>query len=331
MADVAAAFDLGLAGLARLGQATQGGQGLGPQAVAGRAPAAVELEHGGGRRQGGLGTAGGEVCGGLGIVLVPPAAAVARQPGHRLAILPIREVDLGDDHDHRHLRQLGDAGQGPLRFPGEVAVPELGQPPGAGAAQGESQTLPRPDRRHVGRESRGLEQVPVVAGEDHQQVGRELQRALDGLDHRRQGLVGARQVDDFVGARSRSGTQPALEDLGRRQVRRVEVARGRRFAEVADPRRARRLGGLQGAAPGVMIAERMGLGPLEEELSVAVPRLPDADRVGSPRAARHLRRLRRRLVPRLERLGELQQAGGTQALRRRQQLGELVAGASSRV
>ncbi len=85
---------------------------------------------------------------------------------------------------------------------------------------------------------------------------------------------------------------------------------------------------------GEVVAEGMGLGTLQDQLAAAPPGLPDADRPGlrlRRRLAAGRGPVRRRLGARLERLGELQEAGGAQAFRGRQRLGQLVAGAPSRV
>ena len=69
-----------------------------------------------------------------------------------------------------------------------------------------------------------------------------------------------------------------LERLGRRDMRRQQVASRRRFTEEANARWITRSLGVKLQTVGIMVAERMQAGPLEHSPSIDDSRLPDADR-----------------------------------------------------
>ena len=149
--------------------------------------------------------------------------------------------------------------------------------------------LSRRDRGHVRRHLGRLEQVPVVAGEDHQQVGVDLERAAGGVDQRAEALVDTSEVDDFEGALDAEALEMALQHHGRCEVGGVEVAGRRRFTEQHDPQRERGRLGAELSAGGVVVAEEQWLRASPHPLISVTRRLPDADR---PRRRRKPRRAR---------------------------------------
>ncbi len=280
------------------------------QAPGGRIGAAVEVEHrlrGSRRRRpgaaaeltagacqqpvpggdGGGGGGGGDGRRAPGAWSVLPAVIPSGEPGDRLPALPSGEAHL---RHHQHNRRADGAGDQRNSLEGcrdDLAQPsgrERDRPGGAAAlAPGLGEALARGDRGRVGRDLRRLEQVPVVAREDDQHVGLDLDGALQGGDERGERLVGAGQVDDLGRAVAGHRPQLAFEDGRRGQMRRVEIAGRGRLAEQADPQRQRRPLRPELAARRKVIAQRQRLRPHEDQVRALASRLPDADRTGPRR------------------------------------------------
>ena len=208
------AVDLGPGGVAGIGETALGLPGAGQEAERGRAGRAVEGVHLPGEVLDRVPVLGGQGLAGLLEQGVPAGRAVAGQPDRRLAVSQSARLISGMTRRRgisapraisasrsraavarwaRRLRARPTAAATPARV---AAVVVLSVP--AGRSEGGADRLAFAHRRHPGRDLGGLEQWPVVAGVDHQQVGFELEGALHRRHQGAEGLVGPRQVDDLV-------------------------------------------------------------------------------------------------------------------------------------
>ena len=273
----------------------QGAEGAGHDVKRGGTGPAVQPQHRGRLRRGLLPVTRPQ--GGASALQqgVPAGHTVAGEPGDRLHVFPVAEVDRRDDQQHPRRRTVHDARDLRQRR-GGASHPAAGCPlrdaAHAALRQHARVRLAPGHRGKVRGERRRLEEVPVIAGIDHQQLRLQLHRALHRLHQRGQRLIRARQVDHLVrggltvaggGARP---LQRRRQQPGRGEVGGVEIARRRRLAEEADAAHPLRRSGGKGGLARIMIPARGYRWADERQALRRLLRFPDADR---PRASRLLR------------------------------------------